>query len=39
MYISIDAVKSELLTLTFQSDIVRIWAHIKLPTFYYTANA
>ena len=27
--ISIDAIKSELLTLTFQSVIVRIWAHIK----------
>ena len=26
----IDAVKSKLLTLTFKSDIVRIWAHIKL---------
>ena len=31
--------KSELLTLTFQSDIVRIWVHIKLSPFYYKANA
>ena len=29
--IFIDAIKLELLTLTFQSDIVKIWAHIKLP--------
>ena len=28
--IFIDAVMSELLTLTFQSDIVKIWTHIKL---------
>ena len=28
--IFMDAIKSELLTLTFQSDIVRIWVHIKL---------
>ena len=34
-----DAIESELLTLTFQSDIVRIWAHIKLSPFYYKANA
>ena len=32
----IDAIKSKL---TFQSDIVRIWAYIKLSTFYYKANA
>ena len=31
--IFIDAIKSELLTYTFQSDIVRIWAHIKLSAF------
>ena len=37
--IFIDAIKSELLTLTFQSDIVKIWAHIKLSPFYYKANA
>ena len=36
--ISIDAIKSELLTLTFESVIVRIWAHIKQSTFYYKAN-
>ena len=35
----IDAIKLELLTLTFQSDIVRIWAHIKLSSFNYKANA
>ena len=35
----IDAIKSELLTLTFQSDIVRIWVHIKLSPFYYKVNA
>ena len=34
-----DAIKSELLTLTFQSGIVRIGAHIKLSPFYYKANA
>ena len=34
----VDTVKSELLTLTFQSDIVRIWAHIKLSSFYYKGN-
>ena len=27
------------MTLTFQSGIVRIWAHIKLSPFYYKANA
>ena len=37
--IFIDAIKSELLTLTFQSDIVRIWVHIKLSPFYCKANA
>ena len=35
----IDATKSELLTLTFQSDTVMIWVHTKLPSFYYKANA
>ena len=30
MYVFIDAIMSELLALTFQKDIVRIWAHIKL---------
>ena len=25
-----DAIKSALLNVTFQSDIVRIWAHVKL---------
>ena len=34
-----DAIESELLTLTFQSDIVRIWAQIKLSSFNYKANA
>ena len=34
-----DAIKSELLNLTFQSDIARIWVHIKLSSFYYKANA
>ena len=29
--IFIDAIKLELLTLIFQSDIVRIWTYIKLP--------
>ena len=37
--IFIDAIKSELWTLTFQSDIVRIWTHIKLLPFHYKANA
>ena len=37
--IFMDVIKLELLTLTFQSDIVRIWVHIKLPLFYYKANA
>ena len=32
-----DAIKSELLTFTFQSNIVRIWAHIKLSPFYYNS--
>ena len=36
--IVIDAIKAELLTLTFKSDIVRIWALIKLSPFYYKAN-
>ena len=30
--------KSESLTLIFQSDIVRIWAHIELSPFYYTPS-
>ena len=34
-----DAINSELLTLTFQSDNVRILVHIKLSPFYYKANA
>ena len=34
----IDAIKSESLTLIFQSDIVRIWAHIELSPFYYTPS-
>ena len=33
-----DAIKSELLTLTFQSDL-RIWVNIKLSPFYCKANA
>ena len=37
--IFIDAIKSELLTLTIQSDIVRISTHIKLTPFYYKENA
>ena len=37
--IFIDAIKSELLTYTFETDIVRIWANIKLSPFYYKANA
>ena len=37
--IFINAIKSELLTLTFQSDIVRICARIKISPFYYKANA
>ena len=37
--ILIDTIKSELFTFTFQSDIVRIWAHIKLLLFYYKTNA
>ena len=36
--IFMDAIKSELLALTFQSDILRIWVHIKLSPFYYKAN-
>ena len=39
IYILIGAIKSELLTLIFQSDIVRIWARIKLSPFYYEMNA
>ena len=37
IHIFIDVIKSE--TLTFQSDIVKIWAHIKLSPFYYKVNA
>ena len=37
--IFMDAIKSELLTLIFKSDIVRIWVHIKLSPIYYKANA
>ena len=37
--IFINAVKSEFLTLTFQSDIARIWTLIKLSPFYYKTNA
>ena len=37
--IFIDAVKSELLAVTFQSDILKIWAHVKLSLFYYKVNA
>ena len=33
-----DAIKSELSTLAFQGDIMRIWIHIKLSPFYYKAN-
>ena len=33
-WIFIDEIKSKLLTLTFQSDITRIWVHIKLSPFY-----
>ena len=36
--IFMNAIKSELLTLTFQSDIVRIGAHIKLSPFYCKTN-
>ena len=36
--IFIDAIKSELLTFIFQSDIVRIWAHIKISLFCYKSN-
>ena len=36
--IIIDAIKSTLFPLTFQSDIVRIGAHIKLSSFYYKTN-
>ena len=37
--IFIDAIKSELLTYTFQSDIVGIWLHIKLSPLHYKTNA
>ena len=37
--IFMNAIKSELMILTFQSDVGRLWAHIKLSPFYYKANA
>ena len=37
-FIFIDAIRSKLLTFIFQSDIVRIWAHIELSSFYYKSN-
>ena len=37
--IFIDAIKSELSILTFQSSIVRIWAHMKPSPFCYKTNA
>ena len=36
--IFMDAIKSELLTLTFQRDIMRIWVHIKLSPIYCEVN-
>ena len=36
--IFIDTTRSELLNFIFQSDIMKIWAHIKLSPFYYKAN-
>ena len=36
--ILIDTTRSEVLTFIFQSDIMKIWAHIKLSPFYYKAN-
>ena len=36
--IFIDTTRSELLNFIFQSDIMKIWAHIKLSLFYYKAN-
>ena len=36
--IVIDAIKSELLTLTFKSEIVKIWALTKLSPFCHKAN-
>ena len=39
IYIFMNVIKSELLILTFQSDVVRLWAHIKLSPFPYKANA
>ena len=36
--IFIDVIKSELLTLTFQSDIWRIWAHTKLSTLLFQSE-
>ena len=37
--IFMDAIKSELLTFTFQSVIVSLWIHIKLSLVYYKAKA
>ena len=39
IFVFMDAIKSELLNLTFQSDIMTIRVHIKLSSFYYKANA
>ena len=38
IFVFMDAIKSELLNLTFQSDMI-IRVHIKLSLFYYKANA
>ena len=38
LFVFLDAIKSELLILTFQTDIVKIWAHIKLSPFYYKSE-
>ena len=37
-YIFIDAIQSELLALIFQSDVVRIWAHIKLASLLFQSE-
>ena len=37
-YIFIDAIQSEFLALIFQSDIVRIWAHIKLASLLFQSE-
>ena len=39
VWIFIDAIKSELLTLIFESNIVGIWTRIKLSPFYYKVHA